>query len=322
MSVLLLIDFFGSYAYTYSELRLNDSYSMTNYLQEVNMEDYKLGKKVSIITIIVNIILSLFKIIAGIFGRSSAMIADGIHTASDVITTVIVIIGLSIASKEADKDHPYGHEKFESAMAKLISMLLFATGLYLGYQGISVLIKGEYSRPGGIALVAAALSILVKEGMYRYTIITARTIQSTSMEADAWHHRSDAFTSIGTFVGILGAMFGLEFLDPIAAIVVSLFVMKVGIDLYLKSIDELVDKSADTNTLEDIKSLSLATQGVEEIRDLKTRVFGNRIFVDLEISVDRNLSVEQGHLIAENVHDAIENNIPSVKHCMVHVEPF
>lgn len=286
------------------------------------MENYKLGKKVSIYTIIINMLLSIFKIIAGFLGQSSAMIADGIHTASDVVTTVIVIFGLSIASKEADKEHPYGHERFESAMAKLISMLLFATGLYIGYQGILVLIRGEFFRPGPIALVAAGLSIIAKEVMYRYTIVTARKIQSTSMEADAWHHRSDAFTSIGTFIGILGARFGLPFLDPLAAIVVSVFVMKVGVDLYLKSMDELVDRSAEPQTIESIRTLILSVEGVEEIRDLKTRVFGNGIYVDLEIAVDADLSVKKGHTIAENVHDTIETNVPSVKHCMVHVEPF
>ena len=286
------------------------------------MDNYKLGKKVSIYTIIVNMVLSLIKIAAGFLGQSSAMIADGIHTASDVMTTVIVIFGLSIASKEADKEHPYGHEKFESAMAKLISILLFATGLYIGYQGILVLIKGEFFRPGPIALVAAGLSIVAKEIMYRYTIVTARKIESTSMEADAWHHRSDALTSIGTFVGILGARLGLPFLDPLAAIVVSVFVMKVGVDLYLKSMDELVDRSAEPQTVEDIRAFILSVEGVEEIRDLKTRVFGNGIYVDLEIAVDANLSVKTGHTIAENVHDTIESNVPSVKHCMVHVEPF
>lgn len=288
----------------------------------VNMDNYKLGKKVSIYTIIINMVLSLIKIAAGFLGQSSAMIADGIHTASDVMTTVIVIFGLSIASKEADKEHPYGHEKFESAMAKLISILLFATGLYIGYQGILVLIKGDFLRPGPIALVAAGLSIIAKEFMYRYTIVTARKIESTSMAADAWHHRSDALTSIGTFVGILGARFGLPFLDPLAAIIVSVFVMKVGVDLYLKSMDELVDRSAEPQTVEDIRAFILSVEGVEEIRDLKTRVFGNGIYVDLEIAVDANLSVKTGHTIAENVHDTIETNVPSVKHCMVHVEPF
>ena len=300
-----------------------NSFSIDNYLEEgLKMDDYKLGKKVSVYTIIVNVILSVLKIIAGFWGHSSAMIADGIHTASDVITTVMVILGLTIASKEADTEHPYGHEKFESAIAKLISILLFATGLYIGYEAIKVLVRGEFSQPGWIAVVAAAVSIVVKEGMYWYTIITARKIQSISMEADAWHHRSDAFSSMGTFLGILGARFGFVFLDPVAAIIVSVFVMKVGVDLYLKSMDELVDKSTDSKTLEEIKFFTFSVEGVEEIRDLKTRVFGNKIYVDLEISVDRNLSVEEGHFIAENVHNSIENNILNVKHYMVHVEPF
>ncbi len=286
------------------------------------MDNYKLGKKVSIYTIILNLILSLVKLVAGVLGNSSAMIADAIHTASDVVTTFIVILGLSIASKEADKEHPYGHEKFESAMAKLVSLLLFATGIYIGYKGIMVLVKGEFSRPGVIAIVAAALSILVKEIMYHYTIITARKIKSVSMEADAWHHRSDAMTSIGTFLGILGARFGLPFLDPLAAILVSFFVMKVGLDLYLKSMDELVDKSAEPEVLEQITALTLSVDGVVEIRDLKTRVFGNGVYVDLAIAVDGDLSVKTGHTIAENVHTNIESNTPSVKDCMVHVEPL
>lgn len=288
----------------------------------LNMEDYKLGKKVSIVTIILNLLLSIIKLVAGLLGKSSAMVADGIHTASDVITTVIVIIGLTIAGKEADKEHPYGHEKFESAMGKIISMFLVGTGIFLGYQGMITLIGGEFSRPGRIALVAAALSIVAKEGMYRYTIITARKIQSTSMEADAWHHRSDAFTSIGTFIGVLGARLGLPFLDPLAAIVVSVFVIKVGVDLYLKSMDELVDTAAEPELIEEIRKLTLSISGVEEIRDLKTRVSGNRISVDLEIAVDGNLSVKKGHTIAEEVYDTIKKGIPSVKHCMVHVEPF
>lgn len=298
-------------------------FSIDNCLEgDLMVDGYKLGKKVSVYTIIVNVILSVFKIIAGFWGHSSAMIADGIHTFSDVMTTIMVILGLTIASKEADAEHPYGHEKFESAIAKLISILLFATGLYIGYEAIKVLVGGKFSQPGWIAVIAAALSIVVKEGMYWYTIMTARKIQSISMEADAWHHRSDALSSIGTFLGILGARLGLVFLDPVAAIIVSIFVMKVGVDLYLKSMDELVDRSTDSKTLEAIKSFTLSVEGVEEIRDLKTRVFGNKIYVDLEISVDRHLSVEKGHSIAENVHNSIENNILNVKHCMVHVEPF
>lgn len=286
------------------------------------MSNYKLGKKVSFHTIILNILLSILKLTAGILGRSSAMIADGIHTIADVVTTVIVILGLSISNKDADQDHPYGHEKFESALAKLISIILFGTGVFIGYQALKTLIHGEYIKPGGIALIAAALSIAVKELMYWYTISTARKIQSIGMEADAWHHRSDAFTSIGTFIGILGARFGLAFLDPIAAIVVSIFIMKVAVDLYIKSINELVDKAANQSTIDNITLVTSSVKGVENINDLKTRIFGNKVYVDIAIAVNKDISVEAGHLIAKNVHDAIERNIPSVKHCMVHIEPF
>ncbi|NLI89534.1 MAG: cation transporter [Epulopiscium sp.] len=286
------------------------------------MDNYKLGKKVSIYTIIANLVLTIIKLIAGTIGNSSAIVADGIHTASDVITTVIVILGLSIASKEPDKEHPYGHEKFESAMAKLVSMFLFATGLYLGYKSSIALVNKDFTRPGRIALVAAAVSIIIKEIMYRYTIITAKKIESIAMEADAWHHRSDAFSSIGTFIGVLGARLGFPFLDPLAAIVVSIFIMRVAINLYMKSIDELVDKSADSKIIKNIRELVLDVKGVKEINNLKTRVAGNRIYVDLEISVNGNLSVEEGHDIAENVHNLVTKKVPKVKDCMVHIEPF
>lgn len=291
------------------------------YLEE-KMDDYKLGKKVSIYTIVANLVLTIIKLIAGTIGNSSAIVADGIHTASDVITTIIVILGLSIASKEPDKEHPYGHEKFESAMAKLVSMLLFATGLYLGYKSSIILINKDFSRPGRIALAAAGISIVIKEIMYRYTISTAKKIESIAMEADAWHHRSDAFSSIGTFIGVLGARLGYPFLDPIAAIIVSIFIMRVAINLYIKSIDELVDKSADSKTIKNIREIALAVKGVKEINNLKTRVAGNRIYVDLEISVNGDLSVEEGHDIAENVHSLVTKKVPKVKDCMVHIEPF
>ncbi len=286
------------------------------------MDNYKLGKRVSIHTIILNILLSIFKIGAGILGRSSAMIADGIHTVSDVVTTGIVILGLSIANKDADKEHPYGHEKFESALAKLISIILIATGGFLGYEALKNLMSGNFTQPKNIALAGALASIVVKELMYRYTIITARKIQSVGMEADAWHHRSDALTSIGTLVGIAGARFGYAFLDPLAAMIVSLFIIKVGVDLYIKSINELVDKAAGQPVINAIRTTTISVEGVEQINDLKTRIFGNKINVDLSIAVNKHISVEEGHHIAEEVHQAIQDKVSNVNHCMVHIEPY
>ena len=285
------------------------------------MENYKEGLKTLIITIIINVVLSAIKIIAGIVGRSSAMVADGVHTLSDVATTIVAIIGLKVSSKKADASHPYGHEKYEPIFAKIISILLALTGLFIGYKGIKILIGGNIQAPGNIALAAALISIIIKEGMYRYTIKTAKKIKSLSMEADAWHHRSDALSSVGTFVGVLGARLGLRILDPIAAIIVSIFIIKMGIDLYLKSIRGLVDESADEHIVEKIEEITSSVKEVKSITDLKTRVFGSKIYVDIDITVDGNITVSEGHDIAGVVHDLIEDEIDDVKHCMVHVEP-
>ncbi len=269
-----------------------------------------------------NIILAAFKVIAGIIGNISSMIADGVHTLSDVLTTFVVLLGLKISSKEADEGHPYGHEKYESVFAKVLSMLLLLTGIFIGYEAIKILISGETRTPKLIALIAALLSIVVKEGMYWYTIKVAKKIKSVSMEADAWHHRSDAFSSIGTFAGVLGAQLGLPALDPIAGIIVSIFVVKVGVDLYIKSVKELVDESASEEIIETITGKVESMNGVKGIKSLKTRVFGNRIYVDIEIFVDSNISVKSGHDIAEKVHDMLEAEVSDIKHCMVHIEPF
>lgn len=286
------------------------------------MKNYRLAVKVSIVTVIVNILLASFKIIAGIIGQSSAMLADGVHTLSDVLTTFVVLIGLKISSKEADKEHPYGHEKYESVFAKILSILLLLTGVFIGYKAIKVLINGEFREPKSIALAAAFFSIFIKEAMYWYTIKAARKIKSISMEADAWHHRSDAFSSIGTFVGILGARLGMPALDPIAGIIVSVFVIKVGVELYIKSVRELVDEAASEDIVGMIEEKTISIEGVREIKNLKTRIFGNKIYVDIEILVDYDITVKMGHDIAERVHDKLEEEVEDIKHCMVHVEPY
>lgn len=286
------------------------------------MNVYKEGKKVSLITILLNIILCIFKVVAGILGKSNAMIADGIHTLSDVITTFMVILGLKISNKEKDKEHPYGHEKFEPIFAKLVSTLLFLTGIFIAYEGLKILRSGNYSTPGRITLLAAFISVISKEFMYRYTINTAKKIGSISMEADAWHHRSDALSSIGTFLGIFGARAGFKILDPLTSIIVSFFIIKVAIEFYLKSVKKLVDTSADENIINKIKNETLKIHGVKNIHDLKTRMFGNKVYVDIEICVNSEMTVKEGHDIATKVHDNIESKIENIKHCMVHIEPF
>lgn len=286
------------------------------------MEDYKLGLNTSLITIVINIFLAFIKISAGIIGKSSAIIADGFHSLSDVLSTFVVIVGLKISSKEADKEHQYGHEKYESVFAKILSVLLLLTGTFILFESFKILISGSFTKPKNIALFAALISIIVKEGMYWYTIKIARKIQSISMEADAWHHRSDAFSSIGTFIGVLGAKLGFPTLDPIAGIVVSILIIKVGIDLYIKSVKELTDESASEELIIQMKEKIYSIEGVEEIKSLKSRIFGNKIYVDLEIFVNQDITVKEGHDIAEKVHDKLENDIKDIKHCMVHIEPW
>lgn len=286
------------------------------------MGSYNKGIRTNWISIILNSILAVFKILAGVIGKSSAMLADGIHTISDIGTTFVVILGLKIAHKEADENHPYGHEKYEPIFAKILSLILIVTGVLIGIGGIRVLKSGNIKTPGRIALIAAIISIMVKEGMYRYTIKVAKEVKSLSMEADAWHHRSDALSSIGTFIGVFGARLGYKILDPILAIVVSLIIIKVGIELYIQCIRGLVDEAASDDIVEKIEKLTLGVDGVLGIKILKTRTFGSKIYVDMDIFVDGNISVIEGHNIADMVHDTVEDKIPHIKHCMIHVEPY
>lgn len=284
--------------------------------------NYTIAKKVSINTIIINLLLGIFKISAGFLGHSTAMVADGFHTASDVATTILVIIGVKISSKAADSEHPYGHEKFEPIFGKLISIFLGLTGIMIGYQGLTALLGGIYISPTPIALIAALISIIIKEMMYWYTIKAARKIKSVSMKADAWHHRTDALSSIATFVGILGARQGLTFLDPLTAIIVCFFIIKISVNLYMQSVNQLIDKATTPETIKKLETLALSVEGVNKIYDMKTRIAGNKLYVDIEIGISPSLTVLEGHNIATKVHDLIELSIPEVKHCMVHMEPL
>ncbi len=284
-------------------------------------ESFTIGNRISKITIIINIALSTIKVLAGIIGRSTAMIADGVHSLSDVLSTIAVMLGLKLAKQPADEDHPYGHEKMEPVMAKILASILLITALLIGFNGIKNIINGTNVIPEKIAMYAAILSIIVKEWMYRYTVKGAKKIQSSSLMADAWHHRSDAFSSIGTLIGIIGAIMGYPILDPIASLVICIFITKVAINIYKQAIDQLVDHSADTKTIENIKSKIQKTNGVIKIDELKTRLHANKLYVDVEICVDRCLSVCEAHEIAERVHNTVESIDNRIKHCMVHVNP-
>ena len=269
--------------------------------------------------------MSLIKLIAGIVANSYAMISDAIHSASDVVSSVIVIIGVKIANKASDKSHPYGHERFECIASIILSVILIITGLGIGVSGIRNIFTGEYQNlemPGLIALIMAIVSIVTKEAMYWYTRGVAKKINSSAVMADAWHHRSDALSSIGSFIGILGARMGFLVLDSVASIVITIFIVKAGVDIFIETVKELTDEACDEDTVNKIYELIEKENGVMRIDDVKTRKFGNRIYVDIEISADGEKTLTETHKIAENVHDSIEENMVLVKHCMVHVNPY
>ncbi len=284
----------------------------------------KVANRVSFITIVQNILLSVFKLFAGIFAHSNAMISDAIHSASDVFSTIIVIIGVKLASKKSDKEHPYGHERLECVAAIVLSIVLLYTGIKIGSQAVKDIIGGNYQslqKPGVLALVAAVVSIVTKEIMYWYTRHYAKKIDSSALMADAWHHRSDALSSVGALVGIGGAMMGFPVMDSIASIVIFVFIAKAAYDIFKDAMDKMVDHSCDDETEKEMRDFVLAQKEVLSVDLLHTRIFGNKIYVDVEIGVNGSYTLRQAHEIAEEVHEGIEKNFPKVKHVMVHVNP-
>lgn len=292
-------------------------------MQKTNLE--KIVLKTSVVTIIINALLSVFKLIAGILGSSMALISDAVHSASDVFSTFIVLIGVKISSKKADKRHPFGHERFECVAAIILAAVLFATGAGIGYSGVENIVSGAYKEleiPKLIALIAAAVSIVVKEGMFWYTIIAAKRVNSTALKADAWHHRSDALSSIGSLVGVVGAMCGVPVLDSVACLVICAMIIFAAIKIFIDAVKKMTDEACDERTENEIKEFISSCDGVKRIDLLMTRLFGNRIYVIVEIACDGSLSLYEAHEIAETLHKGIEENFPLVKHITVHVNPY
>ena len=280
---------------------------------------------VSKVSIAVNVVLTCGKLAAGILGRSHAMISDAVHSASDVFSTLIVMAGVSMSAKQSDKEHPYGHERLECVAALFLAVILCATGLGIGFGAVREVVSGEVKDaaiPGLMALAAAIVSIVVKEWMYRYTIKAADSIHSSALKADAWHHRSDALSSVGAFVGICGARMGFAFMDPAASIVICIFICKASLDVLRDALDKMVDKACDEKTAQAIRRTALAPPGVVRIDGLKTRLFGPRMYVDIEIAVDGRLNLQQAHTISREVHDMVEEQFPQVKHCAVQINPL
>ena len=282
----------------------------------------KIAVNVSTVTIVINLALAGFKFLAGFVAHSGAMVSDAVHSASDVLATFIVILGVKLAGRDADRDHPYGHERLECVAALILGVILAATGFGIGLSGIRKITGGaELLIPGTLALIAAVVSIVVKEAMFWYTWLAAKKIDSSALKAEAWHHRSNALSSVGSFAGILGARLGFPALDPVASVVICLFILKAAWDIMADALGKMTDHACPPAMVQEMADSILSQPGVLGLDTLNTRLFGDRVYVDVEIQADGDLPLKVTHATAQAVHDTLEQTFPQVKHCMVHVNP-
>lgn len=277
----------------------------------------------SLMGILGNVALAAFKLTAGIIGKSGAMVSDAAHSLSDVVATLIAYIGVRLSRQEEDANHPYGHERLECVASLILSLILAGTGIGVGYSGIRklFLVHETPEIPTLLPLIAAVVSIVVKEGMFRYTMYYARKLDSSAFKADAWHHRSDAMSSVGAFAGIGLARLGFPIMDPVAGLVIAVLILKVAFDIFKDAIAKMLDTSVGKGFERSVRKFIEEQPDVRHIDVLRTRQFGNRIYVDLEIAVRRDMSLVEAHNIAENVHRNVEKEFPNVKHIMIHVNP-
>lgn len=299
---------------------------MTNTMtQDSRQNPQTIVNRVTSIGIIGNVILSLFKFLAGIFGHSSAMVSDAIHSLSDVLATFIAWLGIRLSMQAPDREHPYGHERLECVASLLLGAILFGTGLMIGLSGLKTILAGHYEElqsPGSVALIAAVVSIATKEGMFWYTRHYAKVLNSAAFMADAWHHRSDALSSIGSLIGIGGAMLGFPILDPLASVAIAVCIIKVAYDILKDAVSKMLDTACSSEYEKKLADFISAQDGVDRLDVLHTRMFGNKIYIDAEISVDGDKSLTDAHEIAESVHTQVEKHFDNIKHIMIHVNPM
>lgn len=282
------------------------------------------AQRVSLVGMAANAALTVVKLLAGIVAHSGAMISDAVNSASDVISNLIVMAGLSVAGRSADREHPYGHDRFECVASLILAFILFDTGALIGYRALRDIFSGSYAlgeTPGMLALVAAVVCIAVKECLYRYTMAAAKRFDSVALRASAWDHRSDVVSSLGALVGIAGSRLGWPILERLASLLICLFIVRAAVNIFREAVEKTVDKACDAETEARLRAVIEAQAGVCAIDLLQTRQFGSAIYVDAEIAADGSLTLDEAHAIAERVHDAVEAAEPRIRHCMVHLNP-
>ena len=283
-------------------------------------ERYQITKKVTIVGMVVNSLLALVKMIIGIVGRSPALFADGVHSLSDLISDVMVLFAAKYANMGEDDDHPYGHERIETLATLVISALLITAGFMIVYHSLAVLISGEYSTPNQFTMYAAIFSIFGNEFIYQYTMRAANKINSDMLRANAWHSRSDMWSSVVVLVGLIGAFYGFVWMDSLAAFVVCYMIVKMGVKWGYSAVAELIDEGVDDETRNAINEIISNTEGVEDFHYLRTRKMAGKIVLDVHVRVDKYSTASEGHYFAEIVKSNIYHNIENIKDITVHID--
>ncbi len=279
------------------------------------------SQRVTLVGAVVNLLLSALKLVVGVMASSAALVADGIHSLSDLASDALVWFAARHAGEEPDEEHPYGHGRFETAATLGLGILLGLVALGIVWDAVERVAAGAYPTPGVLAVWAAAVSILAKEALYWYTIVVARRVRSRMLEANAWHHRSDAISSIVVLLGILGAMAGWPYLDAVAAVVVGAMVAKIGWDLGWEAMQELVDSALDPEQVSIARRAILSVDGVRSIHMLRTRRHGHQASADVHVQVDPRLSVSEGHMISIAVEERLKEAVETINDVTVHVDP-
>lgn len=279
-------------------------------------------KNCTLIGLSINSLLVAFKFIAGVIGRSQTMIADAIHSLSDGIATLVVLLSLKYSQKPADKNHPYGHENIEVLTAMFVSLLILITGIFLGYSSIHILIHKSYTIPENISIYAALASILIKEILFRYTYFVGKKLNSPMIIANAYDHRADAFSSIGALLAIAAAKLGLKFMDPVGSILISIFILKMGINILKENALIVMDTAPPEKIQNEIKTLINSIDGVCDSSTTRIHQVGRHFFIETEIQVDKDLSIQEAHKIAEDVKKTLKNYNTQIKDITIHIEPY
>ena len=291
---------------------------------ELTGEYSRIAIRVTNTCIICSLMLCLLKMTGGVLARSRALISDGINSAFDVVSGLIFIVGAKLAGKNPDKEHPYGHERFESVTTIVFAVVLFVTGVFVGHTALEDLFSEAYKTremPGKLSILAALVSMAVKELMFWYTKAAADKIDSVALKAAAWDHRADVVSTAGALLGIMVTRWGFPAGDMIASLIVCLFIIRTAYMVFREALSQMTDRSCDDGFLEELRQCALSVRGVLGIDLLRVRRFGNRYYVDLEIREDGSVSLSEAHRVAEQVHDAIEKQYPVIKHIMIHVNP-